>query len=105
MTRPERASEQEIDGFLRAASAWMLADGCLVRTSTASTFARGIEWVRDVAVIADRMDHHPDIDIRWRTVTFRLSTHDVGGVTELDFALAEEIDAVIGREVAPPTGA
>ena len=105
MTRPERAADQEIDAFLRAAIAWTLADGCLERTATASTFARGIEWVRDVAVIADRMDHHPDIDIRWRTVTFRLSTHDAGGITVLDFALAAEIDAVIGREVAPPTRA
>jgi 4a-hydroxytetrahydrobiopterin dehydratase len=50
-----------------------------------------------VAAIAEDRDHHPDIDIRWRTLTFRCSTHSKGGITDLDVALArsisEEIDS------------
>ena len=101
MTRPERASDQQIGAFVDAMPDWTAVDGGLVRTATAPTFAAGIGWVTQVAEVADRMDHHPDIDIRWRTVTFRLSTHDVGGITVLDFALAREIDGIVGREAEP----
>jgi 4a-hydroxytetrahydrobiopterin dehydratase len=48
-----------------------------------------------VAEIAEARNHHPDIDIRWRTVTFRCSTHSKGGITDLDIELAEEIDRVL----------
>ena len=41
------------------------------------------------------MDHHPDIDIRWRTLTFSLSTHSAGGLTQLDLELAHRIDALV----------
>jgi 4a-hydroxytetrahydrobiopterin dehydratase len=73
-------------------------DGLLARTVSAPTFPEGIRWVTQVADAAERMDHHPDIDIRWRTLVFRLSTHDAGGITVLDFALAREIDAIVDRE-------
>jgi 4a-hydroxytetrahydrobiopterin dehydratase len=48
-----------------------------------------------VAEIAEARNHHPDIDIRWRTVTFRCSTHSKGGITDLDIELAEQIDHVL----------
>ena len=48
-----------------------------------------------MADAAERADHHPDIDIRWRTVTFRLSTHDAGAVTVLDVSLARAIDEIV----------
>ena len=51
--------------------------------------------VRRVADLAERADHHPDIDIRWRTVTFVLVTHSQGGITEQDVALAGEIDRTL----------
>jgi 4a-hydroxytetrahydrobiopterin dehydratase len=51
--------------------------------------------VNRVAEIAENDDHHPDIDIRWRTLTFRVSTHSKGGVTALDISLASEIDGVV----------
>ena len=61
---------------------------------TAETFLDGIRLVAEVAHLAEQADHHPDIDIRWRTVTFRLSTHSAGGVTEKDIALARQINAL-----------
>jgi 4a-hydroxytetrahydrobiopterin dehydratase len=60
----------------------------------------GIRLVVDVARIAEELDHHPDIDVRWTTVRFRLTTHSAGGVTDNDFALAGRIDAIVD-EVAP----
>ena len=61
----------------------------------APDFLTGIRIVEDVAQLAESMNHHPDIDIRWRTLTFRCSTHSEGGITALDVTLAEEIDGVI----------
>jgi 4a-hydroxytetrahydrobiopterin dehydratase len=68
----------------------------LQRSIKASSFAAGIQLVDAVAEIADAMDHHPDIDIRWTTITFVCSTHSAGGVTELDVALAHRIDDLAG---------
>ena len=56
----------------------------------------GIDAVRRVAERAEAKDHHPDIDIRWRTVTFSLVTHAVGGITENDIAMARDINEIIG---------
>ncbi len=53
-----------------------------------------------VAGTAEAMDHHPDIDIRWRTLRFVLSTHSAGGLTALDLDLAARIDAALAAESA-----
>nr|BFE63320.1 4a-hydroxytetrahydrobiopterin dehydratase [Dactylosporangium thailandense] len=66
------------------------------RSVTAPSFLDGIRLVAEVAHVAEAADHHPDIDIRWRTLTFRLSTHSAGGVTEKDLALARQINELIG---------
>jgi len=50
-------------------------------------------FVNHVASLAEEMGHHPDIDIRWNEVTLRLTTHDAGGLTAADLALARRIDA------------
>ena len=57
----------------------------------APDFATAIRLVDEVAVEAEDMDHHPDIDIRWRTVTFVLSTHSEGGLTQLDVVVAHRV--------------
>jgi 4a-hydroxytetrahydrobiopterin dehydratase len=63
----------------------------------APDFLTGIRIVDDVAQVAETVGHHPDIDIRWTTVTFTLSTHSEGGVTERDIDLARSIDDVADR--------
>jgi 4a-hydroxytetrahydrobiopterin dehydratase len=70
------------------------------RSVEAADFLTGIRIVEDVAQLAESMNHHPDIDIRWRTVTFRLSTHSEGGVTDKDIELARSIDDVADRHAA-----
>lgn len=71
----------------------------------APSFAAAVQLVDRVAATAEGLDHHPDIDIRWRTVTFTLSTHSAGGITALDVELARHILAhgeELGARVLPP---
>lgn len=89
----EILSDEEADGRLGAA--WTRSGAVITREVELASFPQAIEVVDRVAVLADAADHHPDIDIRWRTLTFRLSTHSAGGLTAKDFDLAAQIDAVI----------
>ncbi|MEV0359041.1 4a-hydroxytetrahydrobiopterin dehydratase [Nocardia sp. NPDC050697] len=85
-------SESEITAALSELDGWDRAGNAITRAVEAESFLAGIELVRRVAEAAERADHHPDIDIRWRTVTYTLSTHSAGGLTAQDVALAREID-------------
>jgi 4a-hydroxytetrahydrobiopterin dehydratase len=76
---------------------WERDGDALVRTAALPSFPDAITVVDRVAVIAEERDHHPDIDIRWRTLVFRCSTHSAGGITELDVALAAAISAEVAR--------
>lgn len=76
---------------------WESRGDRLVSSVTAPSFVDAIAWVDAIALIAEEMDHHPDIDIRWRTLHFALSTHSAGGITQGDLQLASRIDEVVGR--------
>jgi 4a-hydroxytetrahydrobiopterin dehydratase len=75
---------------------WERSDDVLVRTVRREDFAQALAAVNAIGALAEAADHHPDIDIRWNTVTLRLSTHSAGGITDLDLALAAQIDAEVG---------
>jgi len=92
--------DDEIARSLQAVPHWRREGDSIVRSFDAPSFLEGIDVVAAVARAAEAADHHPDIDIRWRTVTFTLSTHSEGGLTAKDFALADEIDTTISRAVA-----
>lgn len=81
------------------------AIGTIVVAVRAPSFEEAVQLVRLVAEDAERMDHHPDIDLRWCTVSFTLSTHSARGVTQLDVELAHQIlqaaAAVGARTIAP----
>jgi 4a-hydroxytetrahydrobiopterin dehydratase len=79
---------------------WSRDGDALVLTAKLPTFLGAIGVVDRVAEQAEAVDHHPDIDIRWRALTFRCSTHSEGGITELDTNLA----ATISREVTAASG-
>ncbi|NDU75343.1 4a-hydroxytetrahydrobiopterin dehydratase [Actinomadura sp. DSM 109109] len=85
---------------LRGLPAWSRDGGQIRRQVTAPSFPAGIEIVADVARAAEDADHHPDIDIRWRTLTFALTTHSAGGLTGKDFDLAGAIDRIAARHGA-----
>jgi len=80
---------------LRELPDWAREGDALVRTAQLPSFPAAITVVDRVAELAERANHHPDIDIRWRTLTFRCSTHSAGGITNLDVQLAGEISASI----------
>jgi 4a-hydroxytetrahydrobiopterin dehydratase len=88
----EVLSADELATALSDLPDWSGDTNGIERSITARSFLAGIRLVDAVAEAAEVADHHPDIDIRWRTVTFRLSTHSVGGVTDRDVALARRID-------------
>ena len=85
-------TDDEITTALEDLPAWTHTGTSIARTVEAPSFLAGIELVRRVAAEAEAANHHPDIDIRWRRVTFTLSTHSEGGLTRRDTALAREID-------------
>ncbi|HEY9416557.1 MAG TPA: 4a-hydroxytetrahydrobiopterin dehydratase [Pseudonocardia sp.] len=74
---------------------WEREGDALVWTVALPDFPAAISVVDEVAVLAEQADHHPDIDIRWRTLTFRCSTHSAGGITRLDVNLAAAISKVV----------
>jgi 4a-hydroxytetrahydrobiopterin dehydratase len=92
----QQLSAVDVARALAELTDWTGDTTSLRRSVKASSFAAGIRLVDAVAEIADAMDHHPDIDIRWTTITFTCSTHSAGGVTELDVALARLIDDLAG---------
>jgi 4a-hydroxytetrahydrobiopterin dehydratase len=92
---PEQLSTDDVVRALAELDGWAGDASQLRRSVKAPSFAAGIRLVDAVADVADEMDHHPDIDIRWTTITFTCSTHSAGGVTALDVALARRINELV----------
>jgi 4a-hydroxytetrahydrobiopterin dehydratase len=90
-------TNEEVDAALPALDGWAHADGTLTRSVKFPAFLAGIDAVRRVAEYAESQDHHPDIDIRWRTVTFVLVTHSEGGITQKDLDMAGQIDRIVAE--------
>ncbi|MFA6234901.1 MAG: 4a-hydroxytetrahydrobiopterin dehydratase [Bacteroidota bacterium] len=84
---------QQISRELAAMAGWTVASGQITKKFKAPSFHRAIGFVAQIGILAEKADHHPDIDIRYDTVTIALSTHSEGGITEKDVAMAREIDA------------
>jgi 4a-hydroxytetrahydrobiopterin dehydratase len=83
-----------VDDALAGGMHWEREGDELVKTRRGKDFADSLLFVNAVGALAQEMDHHPDIDIRWNVVTLRLTTHSEGGLTELDLELARRIDAL-----------
>lgn len=90
-------TNDQIDAALPDLTGWERSDGTLRRSIEFPTFLQGVDAVGRVAELAEQRDHHPDIDIRWRTVTFALVTHSAGGITEQDLQMAKAIDQLLDR--------
>ena len=95
-TSPAPLSDLEIQRALGSLPGWSRRGEVLTKTYTFPRFADGIAFVARVAELADAMDHHPDIDIRYTKVTIGLSTHSAGGITNLDLELAGKIENTAG---------
>ena len=93
-----RLTEDEISGGLQSLSNWSLSAD---RTSISAQFeladfVAALDLVNQVGHEAEQRGHHPDIDIRWNTVTLVLSTHSEGGLTAADLGLAQRINDLAG---------
>jgi 4a-hydroxytetrahydrobiopterin dehydratase len=84
----KKLSAPEIKATLAIVPDWKKKDLTIARTYPFKDFPAAIKFVNAVAELAEQAWHHPDIDIRWNKVTLTLTTHDAGGLTEKDFALA-----------------
>ena len=84
----------ELKERLKKIPEWELEKKHIERTFEFDDFADAIDFVNAIAEVAEEEEHHPDIDIRYNKVRLVLSTHSKGGLTELDFALAERIDTL-----------
>jgi len=90
-----RLSDIEIQRALSERAGWTRRGNALVRTCEFPTFPAAIAFVNRIADVSEKMDHHPDVDIRYTKVTCSLSTHSAGGITQRDFKLAEAIDDLV----------
>lgn len=88
-----RLDEEEISRQLRDLPAWSRRGDSIVARYRSPGFLEAVALVEAVAPEAQGMNHHPDIDIRYDTTSWTLSTHDAGGLTQLDIELAHRIDA------------
>ena len=82
---------------LQAVPKWSKRAQTILRTYKFEGFLKGIEFVNRIAAKAQKMNHHPDIDIRFDQVTLTLTTQDEGGITEKDFSLAKQCDEVFSK--------
>jgi 4a-hydroxytetrahydrobiopterin dehydratase len=97
MPRPPRLSPDEISAALNGLPQWA-GDGDGIRRSVElPSFRDAVSAIVAIADVAEEMDHHPDIDLRWRTLHVAVVTHSAGGVTALDLELARRIDALLPR--------
>lgn len=87
---------EAVDAALAGGISWQRQGAEIVTTRRRKDFAAALAYVNQVGVLAESMNHHPDIDIRWNLVTLRLTTHSAGGLTESDLELARRIDALEG---------
>ena len=95
MARPTALDDDQIATRLASLSGWEREGDEIVKTFELPTFPDAITFVTRLAERAEAANHHPDIDIRWRNVRIALTTHDAGGLTDLDFDLATEIEACL----------
>lgn len=93
-----KLSASEIKTALASTPAWRRRGKNIERTFEFKDFPGAIKFVNALAKLAEKANHHPDIDIRWNKVTLALSTHDEGGLTAKDFALAGKFDALVAAK-------
>ena len=92
--RVPKLPEDEAARRLAALPGWTRRGDTISRTRVFATFRDAVDFVVAVARVAEAADHHPDIDIRYNRVTLALTTHDAGGLTVNDFALAARADGL-----------
>lgn len=94
MSAPVKLSDSEIQAKLAQASGWSLVEGKLHKQFQFDSFVSAFGWMSSVALVAETLGHHPEWANVYNRVTVDLMTHDAGGLTELDFNLAQRMDSL-----------
>ena len=89
-----RLSDTEIDERLASIEGWERSGDAIVKRFDNGDFKGSVDFVNRLTPEAEEMNHHPDLEISWKTVTVTISTHSEGGLTDNDFELARRIDAL-----------
>jgi 4a-hydroxytetrahydrobiopterin dehydratase len=89
---PKRLTEDQIVVQLKRLKGWSRSGPKIRKVIESADFVHAMGLVNSIALIAQRINHHPEIEIRWNKVTLVLSTHSAGGLTKNDFKLARSID-------------
>ncbi len=92
--KPQPLPNEAIEHELTTVPGWVRDDDEIVRSFDRGDFTGSIKFVNAIAAAANAADHHPDLAISWGDVMVRLTSHDAGGLTARDFALARSIDAL-----------
>jgi 4a-hydroxytetrahydrobiopterin dehydratase len=92
-----KLSVEDVEKEVAGLTGWLYADESLQQTFVFKDFKEAFAFMTAVAAEAENANHHPDWSNSWNKVIIRLSSHDVGGVTERDIALAEKINKLAGQ--------
>ncbi len=96
MSRPPKLDDIAIATKLRGLPGWSRSGNAITRSFSFAGFPDAVAFVERLVEPAESLEHHPDVDLRYNKVIVTLSTHDQGGLTELDFTLAALVDGAAG---------
>ncbi|MHA7836257.1 MAG: 4a-hydroxytetrahydrobiopterin dehydratase [bacterium] len=96
MSRPTALSQEDVTKRLTSLEGWALADGKLYRAFRFGSFVEAFGFMSQAALVAEKMDHHPEWSNVYDRVRVHLVTHDAGGITDLDLELAARMNEIAG---------
>jgi 4a-hydroxytetrahydrobiopterin dehydratase len=88
-------SVEQITQRLKKLSGWQKHENTIIKTFHFATYMDGIRFVQQIAKEAEKQNHHPDLFISYKLVTVTLTTHDVEGITDKDFTIANIIESIV----------
>jgi len=92
---PQKLTHAEVDAALATLDGWTRTGDTIAKTFEFPSFQWAMQFVQSVGALAEELDHHPDIDVRYRKVTLAVWTHDAGGLSALDLTLARKTNALL----------
>lgn len=102
MTRPGKLDPGAVEAWRSGHPGWAVEEGRgLAREFRFPDFARALAFTVELGMVAEKRDHHPDVTVGWGRARVLWTTHDAGGITQLDLDLAEATDRIAGRGVPP----
>lgn len=99
----ELLTKEQIRTYLSTLEHWTQEGNKITKSFQTKGFSRGVEFIQAITPKANEINHHPDVKLTYPKVTFELTTHDVGGLTELDFQMAEIINQFAANLDIPDT--